>query len=284
MGYFVLCVYKTALHVVDPKNPGVVDEIIHLGDYWNEAGMLKGRQAVIDTNNEVGRIFERAYRYLKAASHLDEDSAVLNGLALDEAKLNILTKDFLDDIFEGVPLAAKVGKQRCLFSSAITPDGLKNYLDDLLIVENVYMLAGFPGAGTEKLLEKVKDAACERGFYVEAYYCAFNPNKLEHLIIPALETAFTTINKYHSTDACACKKVDFSEMLNTKVTGLYRSEIDYNLSEFDGLLNKAIDIIGGAKRLHDEMEAYYIPNMDFTAVQSRWDGTMKRILDYAKEP
>lgn len=33
----------TAPHVVDPKNPGAVDEIINLGDFWDEEGIRKIR-------------------------------------------------------------------------------------------------------------------------------------------------------------------------------------------------------------------------------------------------
>jgi hypothetical protein len=271
----------TAPHVVDPKNPGVVDEIIHLGDFWNEAGLVKYRQEVLKVNSEVGKLFARAYRYLKAAWQIYEDSTALYGLVVDEVKINILAKEFIDELYEGIPLSAKIGRQRCLFASAITPDGLKNYLDDLLVADNVYMLEGFPGAGTERLLEKIKTAALERGLQVEAYYCALNPDKLEHLIIPSMDTAFTTVNKYHSTDVCALKKVDFSGMLDEKIIRPYRSELEYDEFEFDRLLGKAIDIIHGAKALHDEMETYYIPNMDFNAIQKRWEVTMKRILEYA---
>lgn len=273
----------TAPHVVDPKNPGVVDEIIHLGDFWNEAGMVKHRQEVLKVNSEVGRIFARGYRYLKAAWQIYDDSSALYGRAVDEAKINMLAKEFIEELWGGIPLSATVGRQRCLFASAITPDGLQNYLDDLLISDDIYMLGGFPGAGTERLLERLKAAAVERGFDVEAYYCALNPDKLEHLIMPSLDTAFTTVNRYHSTDACALRKVDFTNMLDEKVIGAYKLELEYNQFEFDTLLKKAVDIIHGAKVLHDEMETYYIPNMDFTAIQSRWEGTMKRILEYAGE-
>lgn len=273
----------TAPHVVDPKNPGVVDEIIHLGDFWNEAGMREHRQEVLQVNSEVGRIFARAYRYLKAAWQIYDDSALLYGRAVDEAKINMLAKEYIDELLGGVPLSANMGRERCLFASAITPDGLKNYLDDLLITNNVYMLEGFPGAGTERLLEKLKAAAMERGFYVEAYYCALNPEKLEHLIIPGLETAFTTVNKYHTSDVCALKKEDFALMLDEKTLGVYKLELEYNQTEFDKLLHKAVDIIHSAKTLHDVMETYYIPNMDFNAVQGRLEETMKRILVYAGE-
>lgn len=48
----------TAPHVVDPKNPGAVDEIIHLGDFWDEEKMRENKEAVLKSNARVGRLFK----------------------------------------------------------------------------------------------------------------------------------------------------------------------------------------------------------------------------------
>jgi hypothetical protein len=37
----------TAPHIVDPRHPGAVDEIIHLGSFWNEAGMRRNKDPII---------------------------------------------------------------------------------------------------------------------------------------------------------------------------------------------------------------------------------------------
>ena len=43
------------------------------------------------------------------------------------------------------------------------------------------------------------------------------PGKLEHLVILGLNTAFSTVNSYHKTDACAIRTVDFKEMLDGRL-------------------------------------------------------------------
>ena len=274
----------TAPHICDPLNPGAVDEIINLGGFWKEEGLVKSRQKILEIRGRIGIVFARAYRHLKAAGHLYEDSAAIYGLAVNEAEINRLAEKFKNELFYGVPLSGKTGKQRCLFAGAITPDGLKNYLDSLLTAKDVYVLEGFPGAGTERVLERIKAAALERGVDVEAYYCAFNPEKLEHLILPGLDAAFTTVNSYHNTDACAFRRVDFGDMLDKSIIASYRHELEYDLQEFDRLLKGAVDIIHGAKALHDELESCYIPNMDFDALRANREETMKRILSYAAIP
>jgi hypothetical protein len=129
----------------------------------------------------------------------------------------------------------------------------------------------------------LKAAALERGFSVEAYYCAFDPGKLEHLIIPGIDTAFTTVNKYHATDACAFKKIDLNALLDTGAVNACNEQLVFNQVEFDTLLGRAVHTIKGAKALHDEMETYYIPHMDFKSVERCWEATMTRIMAYADE-
>lgn len=272
----------TAPHVVDPKNPGAVDEIIHLGDYWKEDGMRANKDSILKVNKEVGRLFARAYRYINAAASVYEDTAVINGWALDSAKLNTAAAGLVDNIFGTDAVAEKEGKERKLFASAFTPKGMQNFLDSIL-TGKIYAVKGAAGTGTDRLLQKIKTAATEKGFYVEAYYCPLNPEKLEHLVIPGREISFTTENKYHKVEKEVFMEIDLNTYLDNSVLKDYSAVLDYNNKTFEALLQRGLDTIAQAKALHDHMETYYIPNMDFDAVQRCWESTMARILEYARE-
>ncbi len=269
----------TAPHVLDPKNPGVVDEIINLGEFWDGRVLHRNKQTILDIKGEISQYYARAYRHLAAASYIYDDNIALYASALDEAKVNIAIAEWINEMFDLRGPAAKLGKHRHLFASAITPDGLKNYLDGLMIADNIYIVTGSPWARTQMVLEFVLKNALIRGYSVEAYYCAFNPSKTEHLIIPELNIAVTTVNDYHTTDACTLRKIDFTEMLDDEIAAKNRSEMDYNRLVFENVLNKAVELMHHAKQLHDELEAYYIPAMDFAAVQQKWETIMERILD-----
>ena len=272
----------TAPHVVDPKNPGAVDEIIHLGDYWKEEGMTANKDGILKDNKEVGRLFARAYRYISAAASVYEDTAVINGWAMDSSRLNMAAAKLMEAFFGTDAIAEKEGNERKLFASAFTPDGMQNHLESIL-TGKICTVKGAAGTGTDKLLEKIKTTAVERGFYVEAYYCPMNPEKLEHLVIPDKGISFTTVNKYHSVAKEALIEIDLDECLDKVLLRKYSSVLDYNEKTFEALLHQGLDTIAQAKALHDHMETYYIPNMDFEAVQRCWESVMARILEYAGE-
>ncbi|MEG3071573.1 MAG: hypothetical protein RQM92_12745 [Candidatus Syntrophopropionicum ammoniitolerans] len=48
-------------------------------------------------------------------------------------------------------------------------------------------------------------------------------------------------------------------------------------------MEQAIAFIGRAKRVHDEMEGYYVPFMDFEAINARREKTLSKILALADE-
>jgi ABC-type hemin transport system ATPase subunit len=63
----IVMVDGTAPHIVDPKYPGGLDEIINMGEYWDVDGMQVNMNQIIASTNEVSRLFARAYKFLNAA-------------------------------------------------------------------------------------------------------------------------------------------------------------------------------------------------------------------------
>ncbi|WHH59200.1 ATPase [Petroclostridium sp. X23] len=275
----------TAPHVVDPKNPGAVDEILHLGDYWNENGIRENKEKILELNANVGKLFARAYKYIAAAKSIYDDIVVINKEAVNAAGVNLEADKIITDEFGDIPVSDRVGNIRKLFGSAITPNGFYNYLESVVgINDNIYVIKGAHGTGTGALLSKVADAAIQRGFDVEAYYCPMEPDtKVEHVVIPALSLAFTTSNKYHEMAEDVGTVVDLDGYVNNNILSKYEDTLAYDVETFDMLLTKAIDTIKEAKQAHDLMETYYIPNMRFDDVQICWEKTMERILKYAEE-
>ncbi len=275
----------TAPHVVDPKNPGAVDEILHLGDYWDEEGIREKREEILLSNKLVGKLFSRAYKYLAASKHIYDDTTNIYKEAMNMASINIEADKIIKNEFENIKVSNQVGKVRRLFASAITPNGLCNFLDSILVTcNNIYIVKGEPGTGTEILLQKVLDCCIEKGIDTEAYYCPMSPKKrIEHIVIPELSLAFTTLNKYHSSSLSANKEINLNQYIDSNIIENHSEALQYNASAFDDLLHKAISTIREAKEEHDFMETFYIPNMKFKEIDICYEKMFNRVLFYAKE-
>lgn len=273
----------TAPHIVDPKNPGCVDEILNLGDFWNESKMVKNKIQIMECTQEIGKNFRRAYHVLRAAKAIYDDWKIANGEAMNYAIANKKAMEIITDIFIGIETTG-AGKLRKLFASAITPDGPVNHLESIIDTMNRrYIISGAPGTGKSTLLQKVVDTAIMKGLNVEAYYCPLDPHKVEHILIPSCDIAVTTSSPPHTYSKDAVMFIDMNDCLDPNILANYKEIILYDQTTFWTLFNKAVSYLHNAKRLHDELETYFVPNMDFDGIQKLWQKTLGRVLLYAEQ-
>jgi hypothetical protein len=275
----------TAPHVLDPINPGAVDEILHLGDFWDERGIRANKQRILQINRETGRLFARAYRFLRAAQAVYDDIEAANMEGMNFGMANKIADHLLRELFTGIHVSPLVGRPRHLFASANTPDGVVDYLPSIIgPMEHKYIVEGEPGTGKSTLLQKVATAALERGYYVEMYHCALNPDKVEHVVVPEINLALTKSIEPHATrPARGDRVIDMNECLNPSIVAKHAELLSQDADLYDSLLQRAFHFLAAAKHAHDVMEGYYVPNMNFDGVQALWEKTLKRILDYATE-
>ena len=118
-----------------------------------------------------------------------------------------------------------------------------------------------------------------RGLDIEAMYCTIQPDRLEHIFIPALGLFITTENKYHALAYQAERSICFDEFLSKPLSALDQNALQFNMEQFELFLQNACNALRRAKDLHDELEAEYIPNMDFAKVETCFWETSQKVLD-----
>lgn len=275
----------TSPHVVDPKVPGAVDEIVWLGEFWDEEAVRAKKQEILQAQKGIESVFKRAYRYLSAARVVYEDWEAVNIEALDAGKANKRAQGIIDECFDGIPVADKPGAERKLFASAITPDGMVNYLNTIVSpCKTRYVIEGDPGTGKSYLLEKVKRSALERGFFTETYYCPMHPEKVEHVVVGKLGLAFTkSIEPHTYIPGPADIIVDMNECRDKAIVDEHQVYSARARDEYDRLFNLAVFYISQAKQYHDAMERCYAPNMDFAGIDRLRERITQKVVGYARE-
>jgi nucleoside-triphosphatase THEP1 len=63
------------------------------------------------------------------------------------------------------------------------------------------LIQGRPGTGRTTIVQKVMQAAMERGLDVEAYHCALDPQRIDHVVIPELSIAVMNASEPHTYEA-----------------------------------------------------------------------------------
>lgn len=266
----------TSPHIVDPKVPGAIDEIVNFGDFWDVDNLENNKMEIMQCNKNISSCFQRAFKYLKAAEPIFYDIESKHKDAMDFGKLNKFTDEFMEELFVGVENKEELSVARHLFGTAITPIGHIDYGDSLLQnAEKVYYLNGKIGYGKTTFLKRIYDRAIQKGLKVEVFHYPLIPEKIESIMITDLGVAITTSLLFKDQNI-----IDLERFIdNEKING-YKEELEVNEKILDEMINYAISNLKKAKLNHDIIENYYIPNMNFEEIDKLKEQLIKRITKY----
>lgn len=279
----------TAPHVTDPVTPGAVDRIVNLGEYWNEDGIIANKSEIIDLNEETARWYRIAYNYLNAAKSVFRSLEDVYSEASESSEIYRVVADIVGREYSEYEISLRPGKIKKFFASALTGTGNINYLTSLLSdMKKIYMINVPVGYGNGSLMGILSEGALYRGFDVEAFYCSMSPDeKIEHILVPELKTAFVTVNRYHDVEPWEISGIDGEPQeiclidMNDYMDGMKIQSNDALIEslneEYDILLNKTIRYLAKARETHLKTEKMYIPNMNFTQISALRDELIEQL-------
>ncbi|WP_164997130.1 PRK06851 family protein [Clostridium minihomine] len=276
----------TAPHVTDPVYPAAVDEIIHLGEYWDAEAIRRNRDEIVRINAKNKRQYKRAYQYLSAAKCLMDDILETVSSATDKAGALLQAQRVIDEELTWISGNGKLGRTRRLFASAITPSGIVHHLESLAdSAEKVYYIKNLWGVGVHEMLKKVADEALFRGLDVELYYCPLAPEtRIEQLLIPELKLALISEQESFELKGHNPILLDLTQYTDLSQTESQKDATAFDVSTYHTLLKEAVNALSRTKKLHDDLEGYYIPHMNFERVQQKLDEVCQQILTLGKTP
>jgi len=275
----VVLLDATSPHNDDPKYPGVVGSTVNLGEFINEADIRKHKDSVIQATDDNKNIYVRVYKYLEAAKLIHDDIEWINSYAMDFNGVNKETNKLVERYLKDIEIKDKLGSERHLFGSAYTLKGKLDFAETFIgIIEEIVHIKGSDGTGKSTLLRKLSDVALMKGYNVEIYHEPLVPDKIESIIIPELDLAFTTNSKFDKEET-----VDLDVYINNKKIAKYKEELEYSQKTFDQLLNDVFTNLGKTNGVHDEMEKYYVPNVSHERLNEVKAKILQEIISIIEE-
>lgn len=269
----------TAPHAQDPVIPAAADEILNVAACLNSKGLRPHADELRQILTEKQQLIKMAYGYIRAAYSVYINTSSIYEKAFNKAALNKVIYNVIKSTFSNSEPSDITGRHRKLFASAVTPAGFVNFSEYLFNYENLTVIYGTEGLGGDILLDKILEEASAKGLRTEGYYSPLSPYRLEHLIIPDLETCFVTSNNYHVNKVKASKEIDLYELCNKGCIESYSENIQYNQVMFDELANKGMNLLKESGVLHNKVEELYIANMDFDKLNGMYDEVIRELSE-----
>lgn len=269
----------TSPHIIEPKYPGAVENIVNLGDCWDENILTAERDRIILFAARIDATTSRAYRLLDSAGQVLADTSRFAQDCADMGKierysLRIAKREFAP--------RRRQGKESVRFLTGITPDGVIFFSDTVSACNKIFVLEDDLGLGSF-LLTRLRGYALAAGYDVVSCYCPIAPDeKLEHLIIPGLSLAFVTSNRFHKFEGRGRRHIHVRRFLDEAELKAHHQRIVFNRKASRELLAEAVRLFADSRGNYDMLKSIYSSAMDFGRVEEIADAMIEKIMSRKK--
>lgn len=249
----------TAPHVYDPAVPGARDTLVSLGDFLDEKALAPHTADIVETQRKISERFQKCCRYLAASEQV---------LRAGEIRENpAKARELAEEMTRSLPIRGGTGGVQKLFASAFTPKGLFEVTDLKGLDQRTSLQCPF-GANATGLMKQITEKAIARGLRVIQLLDPLSPEEIRHVLIPDHGIAFCADEK---TTAGECLSAD--RLFDIQTAPEHEQRFDRSACEL--LWQRATEQLTAAKKLHDDLEQFYIPHMDF----AKWQQTLDKIVE-----
>lgn len=187
---------------------------------------------------------------------------------MDFQKLNAASDALIEEIFRDTgDLSAKgQSKNTNRFFGTMLPDGTKNYINELTReLKSRIFIKGRPGTGKSTMLKKIRSAANAKGFDTETYYCSFDTDSLDMVIIRGLGICVFDSTAPHEmfpeTERDSIFDV-YDIAVKPGTDEKYSAQFQKIKDDYDAEISKARDYLRSALDFKEQREKIYNDNIN----------------------
>lgn len=260
----------TAPHVIEPTVPGCIEEYVNIGAAWLTRKLKPYQSEIVKLQEEIASCYPRAYDAFSRAIKVHDEWEKVYIQNMDYDKANELTEMIIKDILKEASYE-KESKVYHRFFGAATCEGSVDFVENIIEpMKNRYFIKGRPGSGKSTLLKKLMVHAQMKGLDVEVYHCGFDPNSLDMILLPELETVIfdsTAPHEYFPTREDDVVVDVYKELIVDGTDEKYADELADITARYGACIKEGVSYLKKAKDLHDELESYYIKATEFRVVE-----------------
>lgn len=264
----------TAPHVVEPKHPGICEQIINTGDFWNSAKLKENSTKIINIMKENKAYHKKASAYITACGQLKKFNF---SHALNITDINACFDFGAGLAKRNIKKEGSSAREWVRFLGGITPKGylfLGRTVKDFstkIILKDEY------GAAASIILSAIRDYALYKKHEIITVKNPILPSDIiDAVIIPSLSLAFVR-EEYEKID-CENKKHNAHRFYNNDRLKNAKEKMKFNKKAYFTLLDAAAQTLAKAKSTHDRLEKYYIDAMDYTALNKFFNSFLEKAL------
>ncbi len=248
----------TAPHTADPVYPGVVDEIINVGDFWDTHALAKQGEKIKDLIDRKKKLYRQLYRYLSGAAQADQNKQELLSDALQTEKMEKAAKRLLRNYKDGEGY-----RERHRLVEAIGMDGPFAF-DSLEQSAKTLFVLRDPLGFSHLFLEAVRKEAERKLLSVTISFSPLLPERIRVLSIDDYGLCISAIPREQLPSAKTPDHlINLDRFIHREKLRPYRQKFRFCEKCRLAFSEEAYGVLKEIKALHFQLEQCYIDCMDF---------------------
>lgn len=169
------------------------------------------------------------------------------------------------------------------FLGANAPTGFYSLYDSFIDVENggtLYIIKGGPGCGKSSFMKKIGESLQNDGRFVEFIHCSADPDSLDGIYIPDLDTAYVDGTSPHVIEpkypAAAEQYINLGQFYDCAAIRECRDEIIKINHEYTSLYKRAYRLLSAADSVNSEIRTSVYGNDVLRKIKKRAKGIVSR--------
>ncbi len=272
----VIILDGTAPHVVEPKYPALCEQIINMGDFWDEKKLCGREKDLIELTDINKAYHKKASQYITVAGQIMKYNF---GVSLSAADIDKAYRFGCSLAKQHIPKKGGAGRESIRFLSGYTPEGFVFYGNTInSVAKKQIVVSDKYGAVSSIIFSSVRDYAKQNGHkIITVKSCLLPDDIIDHIIIPDLSLAFCREAPDMPIDSTE-RRIHARRFVSNEVMAKNRQKLNFNRRITKELLIKACENLKAAKAIHDQMEKYYIDIMDFESLNTYTDKITDKIF------
>jgi len=256
-------------YISDSNYPGIVENIINLGDFCDESKLQKNKKEVFDLTEKKEDCYSSVYKFLKAANELVEYTMGLLKRYINEEKLDsaidrVLNKCVYEHVLHGSKESKNPEEYRLI--NTISQSGFNELETFESDAKKIFYISNDHFSGfyyTKKLLEKFADSPGISNLPKVISPDTLNPNRIKAVYCKDSKTLFVIKNKIENK--VYDEKYGFINMerfINPELKKEHKQRLKFIQKCYKSIIDAAADYFKEIKNLNSLIDDIYMSSVD----------------------
>ena len=253
----------TSPHLADPNFPGIIENIINLGSFWDVKKILPYKTKIFEMIQEKKTSYQSAYHFLKAYGKVLDEILQFSKKALLEEKMIHNVKIQCSHFFK----SEESPEQKIRNTSTICKDGIIQLRTFEKESKKVWIVEDCFYSGFEYMNVLERFAIQSKQSYFKSL-SPLSPNHINAIYFPKTKTSFILGKRDYGIelDGKEYHYINMKRFLDTEKISQGKKKTKFALKCADELLSAATEALTSAADTHAKLEQYYVSAMNFDTI------------------